>query len=72
MEARGPRIFFFSSNVWKRPWPSLEAVSMNLTSMFSVYQDLVVAKMDFLRVTILLRAPMTPPLRRMKSSLTIP
>ncbi|CAG5897259.1 unnamed protein product [Menidia menidia] len=26
---------FFSSTVWKRPWPNLEVVSMNLRSIFS-------------------------------------
>jgi len=29
----GPMDFFFSSMVWKRPWPNLDAVSMNLRAM---------------------------------------
>ena len=31
-----PKIFSFSSLVWKRPWPNLELVSMNLRVIFSV------------------------------------
>ena len=72
LEASGPRILSFSPAVWKRPWPIFEAVSMNLTSMASVYQDLTVGKMLFLRVTGLFLVPMTPPLTRTKSSLTSP
>merc|ERR1711878_75378 len=72
LEASGPRILSFSPAVWKRPWPIFEAVSMNLTSMASVYQDLTVGKMLFLRVTGLFLVPMPPPLTRTKSSLTSP
>lgn len=38
---RLPKVLSFSSLVWKRPWPNLEAVSMNL-SLISSRADLLV------------------------------
>lgn len=37
---------FFSSMVWKRPWPNLEVVSMNLRSIFSRARRLVCTSKD--------------------------
>lgn len=37
---------FFSSTVWKRPWPNLEVVSMNLRSIFSSARRLVCTRRD--------------------------
>ena len=48
----------FSSKVWKRPWPSLDEVSINLTSTFSVIQLRVVGKMDLRRTMARFLVPM--------------
>lgn len=37
---------FFSSTVWKRPWPNLEVVSINLRSIFSRARRLVCTSKD--------------------------
>lgn len=37
---------FFSSTVWKRPWPNLEVVSMNFKSIFSRARRLVCTSKD--------------------------
>ena len=37
---------FFSSMVWKRPWPNLEVVSMNLRSIFSRARRFVCTSKD--------------------------
>lgn len=44
---RGPKKFFFSSKVWKRPWPYLLEVSMNLRLIFSIAFFLNVASRDW-------------------------
>jgi len=38
---------FFSSMVWKRPWPNLEVVSMNFSSIFSMARRLVCTSRDW-------------------------
>lgn len=38
---------FFSSTVWKRPWPNLEVVSINLRSIFSWARRLVCTSRDW-------------------------
>lgn len=40
---------FFSSAVWKRPWPNLEVVSMNFRSIFSRARRLVCTSRDYKR-----------------------
>ena len=37
----------FSSSVWKRPWPNLEEVSMNLRTVSSRWQRLECATRDW-------------------------
>lgn len=37
---------FFSSTVWKRPWPNLEVVSINFRSIFSRARRLVCTSKD--------------------------
>ena len=46
---RGPMKAALSAGVWKRPWPNLEEVSMNLSETFSVNRLAVRVVRDFLK-----------------------
>ena len=61
-----------SADVWKRPCPSFELVSMNLRLIVSRAERLVCTKSDFLKVMIRFLAPMQQPLIMRKSLLTSP
>ena len=54
-----PIVRAFSSAVWKRPWPNLEAVSMNLTLTCSTAERDTWGSRDWRKVTSLLRVPAT-------------
>jgi len=56
-----PRILAFSVLVWKRPWPILEAVSMNLILISSRAERDIWGKSDLLRVMHLFFVPGTAP-----------
>ena len=57
-----PNVFAFSSEVWKRPCPNLEEVSMNLSLISSVATRLVWGNNERRSVISLLRGPAMPPL----------
>lgn len=67
-----PKNLAFSSFVWKRPWPSLLLVSMNLMLTFSRDCYLVLGMRLFLSTRTRFFVPTTPPLIMRKSFLTVP
>lgn len=62
----------FSWAVWKRPWPNLEVVSMNLSSIFSRARRLWCTTRDFLNVMTRFLVPAMHPFSITKSLLTSP
>ena len=58
---RRPRNLFFSSRVWKRPWPNFDEVSMNLRVTSSTALRLVCSKSDLRSVTTRFFGPTMQP-----------
>ena len=62
----------FSSGVWKRPWPNLDDVSMNLRLISSICTREKFACKERRKVRHRFRDPATQPLSMSQSSLIIP
>merc|ERR1719460_3023279 len=67
-----PKNLAFSSEVWKRPWPIFDEVSINFNVTCSCALRLVCASNVLRRVTTRHLAPLTEPFKIKKSSFTSP